>query len=1136
MKKLSISTGILIILLLISAILSAQEQYTPYDDAPGIIKSYKPAYNENFPDWAKMLYHSPINYYKITEAFDQSEEKNTKNAISRYFKIWRQHIEPWVKEDGSIHLPNMDSYYTKLRETQLQANSNPSREENAESNWTFLGPKETFLLNTSGASNPPPRPWQVNIYSLDVSPSNNNILFCGTETGFINKSIDYGENWELMAQNYPFGSGITAIAIHPENSNIVYAAAGNQIHKSVDGGENWVPILNSENQFYADRLIIDDENPDKLFAASSAGVYVTNDAGANWDRNWNYRAYDVVIQPSNHDVIYALSKSSGTFDIIVSTDGGLNFELDPNFPTTISDESGGLLAMSPADPNSLWVIMLGNDYTPYLYKGNMSAGEWELIATGQTSEFPMNNGQGYFDLVLEVSPNDANLVFVGTTTLYKSSNGGANFYIVGGYGGPFTIHPDIQDMKMLPNGDMWVSTDGGMNFSSDHFTNTNNHYCKTKGIVGSAMWGFDQGWNEDITVGGRYHNGNTALADFYGDKAIQLGGAESPTGWIIKGKSRYAAFDDLGNGWILPQTAEGQSEGRFIFTKYPNMDEYGGRRGNMVFHPNYYEMIYMGQGNGFWKSSDMGVSHDLLYDFGAQVRFLQISYHNPNVLYADVVGQGLMRTSDGGESWENKPSLTNGEFGNSYWKGRTFFALSPTNENIIYACLQNGSWSGDIGEIFKSTDGGDTWEDWTGSLSEYTKNIIVQPDAEGNDIVYLFTLSRNGQAAKVFIRDASMNDWELFNNNYPAGNDVNMSLPFYRDSKLRVAGSTGIWESPMAVEDFLPIINPWINAPVNHCMMDTIVFDDHSILNHEGATWQWEITPEPEYVDDYNIRNPKVVLGNPGTYDVTLTVIKNGETYSKTINNMVTTSTCPSIYDCSNPAELPKEIWELVYVDSEEINYPGLATMSFDDDPATIWHTRWSTGSDPYPHEIQVNLGDVYSVFSFTYLTRQSGSNGSISEYKLYISNDIEDWGEPVSTGQFENTSAPQTIELDTPKEGQFFKLIALSEVNGNAWSSAAEFSIIGCKDITNTHNVNRFEELTAFPVPTTGDITIPLPFANKFFYKISTLSGQVISNREIENPSDNLKINLSSYSNGVYIIHLSTEAGLHYRVKLVKE
>ena len=95
-------------------------------------------------------------------------------------------------------------------------------------------------------------------------------------------------------------------------------------------------------------------------------------------------------------------------------------------------------------------------------------------------------------------------------------------------------------------------------------------------------------------------------------------------------------------------------------------------------------------------------------------------------------------------------------------------------------------------------------------------------------------------------------------------------------------------------------------------MHDTLYFDDHSILNHEGASWHWEIVPEPEYISDPDIRNPKVVLGEPGTYSVTFTVVTDGVTHTRDLPGMITATTCPSIEDCSNPAEVPNEMWELL--------------------------------------------------------------------------------------------------------------------------------------------------------------------------------------------------------------------------------
>ena len=112
---------------------------------------------------------------------------------------------------------------------------------------------------------------------------------------------------------------------------------------------------------------------------------------------------------------------------------------------------------------------------------------------------------------------------------------------------------------------------------------------------------------------------------------------------------------------------------------------------------------------------------------------------DPNIIYADVVNLGLYKSEDGGFTWTAKPSLTNAQNGGSYWQGKLHFDISPNDANTIYACQQNGTWSSDLGKIFKSTNGGDSWTDWTANLNPYTKSIVIQADESGNDIVYLFT-------------------------------------------------------------------------------------------------------------------------------------------------------------------------------------------------------------------------------------------------------------------------------------------------------------------------------------------------------------------------------------------------------------
>ena len=1129
----STKSAIIFVFIIISGLAIGQTQYTQYDDIPGNLKSYKPAYQDDYPDWAKMLYSNEINYNTLKSKYDKWENTDTKEhrAVRRYYKIWSQKVLPWVNNDGSISLPDMEKYEKNFLKT--QKSKSVKEESRSAAEWTFLGPKETYWLNeTSPTTLPGKAPWQVNIYSFDIATTNNNVLYCGTETGYMNKSIDKGSTWFQQAIDYNFGGGITSVAIDPTDENIVYASAGNQTHKTTDGGVTWQPLMEATANFSSDHIEIDKNDSSKLFAASNTGIYVSANAGLSWTRVHFSQTYDLHIHPSDPNIIYGLSKSGGDFQLQFSTDGGQSFIEDSSFPQNISDISGGLIAVSSSNPDEVYVIMLSTDNTPLLYSGNPIQQEWTLLATGNSSALPMDNWQGFYDIVFEVSDQDPDIIYTGTASLFKSIDGGSSFSNMGGYGGRFPLHPDIQAMKIMQDGEVWVATDGGMNYTNDHFVNS--HESKTNGIVGSDMWGFDQSWNEDLIIGGRYHNGNTAIADFYGDKALRMGGAESPTGWVRQGKSRHVAFNDLGAGWILPKTAEEMPEGRFLFSKYPNMDEYGGRRSNMIFHTNYFGHILLGEGNALWSSTDGGMEYEMIYDFGNRVRWIQASYSNPDIIYADIVNTGLMKSEDGGLSWEEKPSLTSPPNGNNNWAGRLFIAISPSNPEVIYACLQNGTWSSDIGKVFKSTDGGDSWEDWTSGLNEYTKSVVVQPDENGDDLVYLFTNARN-DLAKVFIRKNTQESWEDFSAGYPSGMHVNLALPFYKDSKMRVSGNAGIWESPLEISNFKPIINPWVEQSNYGCISDTVFFEDHSIIDHSGASWNWNISPEPSFISDANVRNPIVVLGSEGSYDVTMTITKNGETFSKTITNMISVSSCPSIQDCSNPDSTPKQEWFLEYVDSEEPNAPGLATMAFDDDLGTIWHTKWTSGNDTYPHEIVIDMGTEYLASEFTYLPRQNGVNGRVKEYELYVSLDSDEWGEPISTGEFDNAFAPSKVDIP-PTKCRFFKLVCLSEQNGNIWASAAELYMTGClADQVSTKNLND-ETLSSFPVPNNGIFNINVPYSGNYKYTITNASGLLISNGNQSTKNGNLiSLDLSKNKSGLYFIRLKNALGIGYTAKVIK-
>jgi len=130
-------------------------------------------------------------------------------------------------------------------------------------------------------------------------------------------------------------------------------------------------------------------------------------------------------------------------------------------------------------------------------------------------------------------------------------------------------------------------------------------------------------------------------------------------------------------------------------------------------------------GNGIYKSIDGGANwtHAGLADAG---RFSKIVIHprNPDVVWAAAVGscykpsstRGVWKTTDGGITW--RPALFIDEE-----TGCSDLALDPNNPSILYAGMWQfklRSWtrvSGGPGSgVYKSVDGGETWEELTNGL------------------------------------------------------------------------------------------------------------------------------------------------------------------------------------------------------------------------------------------------------------------------------------------------------------------------------------------------------------------------------------------------------------------------------------
>ena len=121
-----------------------------------------------------------------------------------------------------------------------------------------------------------------------------------------------------------------------------------------------------------------------------------------------------------------------------------------------------------------------------------------------------------------------------------------------------------------------------------------------------------------------------------------------------------------------------------------------------------------------------------------------------------------------------------------------------------------------------------------------------------------------------------------------------------------------------------------------------------------------------------------------------------------------------------------------------------------DGDSNTLWHTDWNGGLGREDHWITLNLGKSMLVDGIRYLPRQSsGDNGKITEYKIQVSSDGENWVD-AAQGNWNTDAAWKAVSFKAVA-AQYVKLISLDAVSDQAdndFASAAELRVTGSEEI----------------------------------------------------------------------------------------
>ncbi|MEO8430030.1 MAG: PKD domain-containing protein [Acidobacteriota bacterium] len=733
--------------------------------------------------------------------------------------------------DPELRLRRVSEEYRRWREDEKR--SGKSTRAVGGSHWISLGP-------TTGAGR---------MTAIAPHPTAAGTVLAGAAGGGVWKTTDGGSTWQPLTEGINDLS-VGAVAIPPSAPNTIYLGTGEGGYaidfipgigflKSTDGGANWIlPASVIATTFY--RLSVHPTNANELVAGTNGGAFRSTDGGASWTNVIARGTYgdvpDIVRDSGDPRILYATtwcrSKACSTTAarVLRSTDGGVSWtEKSAGLPagTATGSDERMAIAISPSTPSVLYAskaILSGDTLVSHIFKSTNGGDSWtDLLALSGNGRRYLAD-QSWYNNTLAVSPSNSNVLIAGGTTYVRTTDGGTSFSTA------FTssaVHVDAHDLR-YQGSTLWIANDGGVWTSTDDGVTA---ASRVDGLVTRQYYGLaiDSSQRNRVLAGAQ-DNGTQQRTD-----AREWRNVLGSDGFecAINPNSSQVAWGTIQEGAVL-RTRQAGLPARPPFenvtppyedgemTPFLSIVRADPRAANTIYTGSY-RVWRSRDGGDTWIPLSTATTSGAVWSPQTTVTGIALSRTDPLFLLVAKERQ-VYRSTDGGNTWKAGTGLPNAIVIN--------VEIDPTDSTLTYACIVTTQGP----SVYRSTDGGTTWSAAANGLPLFAAQALrIDP----TDPSILFVATDVG----VFRSTDRGGSWTRFGSGLPSTSIHDMQI-LEDGSVLRIAThGRGVWElqvpptgnTPPAVTIVAPAAA--ISAPKGATLAFSGAVSDPDAGDTAAGTW-----------------------------------------------------------------------------------------------------------------------------------------------------------------------------------------------------------------------------------------------------------------------------------------------------------